>query len=35
MANIYADLIIKGAINPKTVEAYTIDYVPEKFKIIS
>lgn len=32
MAKIYADLIIKGAINPKTGEAYTINDVPENLR---
>lgn len=32
MARVYADLITKGAINPKTNKAYTIDDVPSKLK---
>lgn len=32
MAKVYADLIKKGAINPKTGNAYTIDDVPKKLQ---
>ena len=32
MAKIYANLIRKGTINPKTGVAYTIDDVPAKLK---
>jgi len=32
MAKVYADLIIKGAINPKTNKPYTIDDVPAKLR---
>lgn len=32
MARVYADLITKGAINPKTSKPYTINDVPAKLK---
>ena len=32
MAKVYANLIRKGTINPKTGVAYTIDDVPAKLK---
>lgn len=32
MAKVYAYLIIKGAINPKTGKPYTINDVPTKLK---
>ena len=32
MAKIYAELIKKGAICPKTGEAYTIEDVPERLR---
>jgi hypothetical protein len=32
MAKVYADLIIKGTVNPKTGKPYTIDDVPDKLK---
>ena len=32
MAYVYADLIRKGTINPKTGKSYTIDDVPERIR---
>ena len=32
MAHVYADLIRKGTINPKTGKPYTIDDVPERIR---
>ena len=33
MAYVYADLISKGAINPKTGKPYTIDAVPSVVRV--